>query len=150
MGKANENWGAIGAYSALIGAVYVLVGLLEAASGLGIDVGVLEAAASLTRVSGDVFGGLVLVVIGLVYLRGASPVVRGDREGVSYVAVGALMASMLLAYYALNAFSNGLGYVLGFEDWLEWTLMDEMKPGAVLWLLAIPSVLVARDPRWRD
>ena len=61
-----------------------------------------------------------------------------------------VMASVLLGFYLVNAFSNGLGFVLGFEDWLEWSIIDDIKPGVILWLTAIPSIYMARDQKWRQ
>jgi len=139
-----------GVYVGLVGFLYVLVGVLEVTTGFGLGTGFLEPVAGIFRVVGDPFNGFILVVIGSVFLRGAGSVSRGDRVGVSFVAGGVLMASVLLGFYILNVFSNGLGFVLGFADWLEWTILDDIKPGVVLWMAVIPSILLARDPKWRD
>ena len=139
-----------GVYVGFVVFMYVLVGVLEITIGFGLGAGFLEPVAYIFHVVGDPFNGFILVVIGSVFLRGAGSVSRGDRVGVSFVAGGALMASVLLGFYILNAFSNGLGFALGFEDWLEWTILDDIKPGVVLWLAVVPSILLARDPKWRD
>jgi hypothetical protein len=138
-----------GVYVGVAGVLYTLTGLVEIVTGFGIGVGPLEVFGRIFQVVGDPFNGFVLLVIGLVFLKGAGPAGSGDREGVSYVAGGALLATALLGFYILNALSNGLGFILGFEDWLEWTILDDLKPGVVLWIFALPSVLLARDPKWR-
>jgi hypothetical protein len=139
-----------GAYVGIVGLLYVLVGLIEVYTGFGVTIAALDPIANLFRVVGDPFNGFVLLVIGLVFMKGAGPASSGDREGISYVVGGAIMASVLLGFYVLNAFSNGLGFVLGFEDWLEWTILDDIKPGAILWIATIPSLLMARNPKWRN
>ena len=106
--------------------------------------------AGLFFVANDAFNGFVLLVIGLVYLKGVDSVMSGEHEGLSYVSVGALMSTVLLALYAVNIVSNGLGLVLGFEDWLGWTVWGDFRPGLILWVLALPAVLVALKKEWRD
>jgi len=137
-------------YSAIVGLAYVLMGLLEITSGLGVELSMLIGLAEAFCVVGNAFAGFVLVVIGAVYLGGFGAVSRGDREGLSYVSVGALMSTVLLALYAANIVSNGLGAVLGFEDWLGWTVWNDFRPGLILWVLAIPAVLVALRKEWRE
>ncbi|MCK4703585.1 hypothetical protein KAT55_09505, partial [Candidatus Bathyarchaeota archaeon] len=68
----------------------------------------------------------------------------------SYVSVGALMSTVLFALYAANILSNGLGLVLGFEDWLGWTVWDDFRPGLILWVLAIPALHFALKKEWRE
>ncbi len=139
-----QNNTTTGIYAFIVGGLYVLAGLLEIVTGLGIGAGPLAGLAGIFHVGGDVFNGFVLLVIGFVFLCGVQPYLDGDREAVSYTTVGALMASTLFLFYFLNALSNGLGFMLGFEDWLEWTILDDIKPGVLLWVAAIPAVLQAK------
>lgn len=150
MGFTKSSGQMVAIYSAIVGLAYVLMGLLEITSGLGVELSMLTGLAEAFYVVGDAFAGFVLVVIGAVYLGGLGLVSRGDREGLSYVSVGALMSTMLLTLYAANIVSNGLGLVLGFEDWLGWTVLDDFRPGLILWVLAIPAVLVAVKKEWRE
>lgn len=138
----------IAVYTAVLGILYVLIGLLEELTWLRLGLQQFRWIAGTFHVVGDAFAGFVLVVIGAVYLGGLKPVWRGDREGLSYVTVGALMSTVLLIQYMVNIFSNGLGLALGFEDWIEWTLMGEVRPGLLLWFPAIPAVLVALKRDW--
>jgi hypothetical protein len=137
-----------GIFVGLAGLLYSVVGILEILSGFGI-LGAVQYFSDIFRLVGDPFNGFVLLVIGLVFLKGFSYVSQGDREGVSYVMGGALLASTLLGFYVINAFSNGLGFILGFEDWLEWTILDDIKPGVILWISTIPSILMVRNPEYR-
>lgn len=150
MGFSKGNGQMVAIYSTILGLLYVLMGLLEIVGWFGVEIPMLAGVAGAFFVVGDAFAGFVLVVIGAVYLSGLGAVSRGDREGLSYISVGALMSTVLLALYIANILSNGLGLVLGFEDWLEWTLMDDLRPGLLLWVLAIPAVLVAVKTEWRE
>ncbi|MCW4049107.1 MAG: hypothetical protein NWE89_05155 [Candidatus Bathyarchaeota archaeon] len=138
----------VGIYTALIGVLYTVLGVIEIFGWLGVEI--LPRLAGLFFVVNDAFNGFVLLVIGLVYLKGVGSVMSGEREGLSYVSVGALMSTVLLTLYVANIISNGLGLVLGFEDWLGWTVWDDFRPGLILWVLAIPAVLVALKKEWRE
>jgi hypothetical protein len=149
MGFDDSRGRMIAAYTAALGVLYVLMGLLETLIWLRLEVQQFMWIARAFNVVGDIFAGFVLFVIGVVYLSGLGPVWRGDREGLSYVTVGALMSTALLILYTVNILSNGLGFALGFEDWMEWTLLSEIKPGLLLWFPSIPAVLVTLKRDWR-
>jgi hypothetical protein len=138
----------VGVYAALIGVLYASLGVVEILGWFGVEI--LPQLAGFFFVANDVFNGFVLLVIGLVYLKGVGLVMSGDREGLSYVSVGALMSTVLLALYVANIVSNGLGLALGFEDWLEWSVLDDFRPGLILWVLAIPAVYFALKKEWRE
>lgn len=150
VGLSKSSGQMVAIYSAIVGLAYVLLGLLEIAGGLGVELSLLAGLAGALYVVGDMFAGFVLIVIGAVYLGGLGSVSHGDREGLSFVSVGAIMSTVLLILYLANILSNGLGLVLGFEDWLEWTLMDDIRPGLLLWFLAIPAVIIVRKKDWRE
>ena len=138
----------VGIYTALIGLLYASLGVIEILGWLGVEI--LPQLARLFFVVNDIFNGFVLLVIGLVYLNGVGSVMNGEREGLSYVSVGALMSTILLTLCVANILSNGFGLLLGFEDWLEWTLLDDIRPGFLLWVLAIPAVYFALKKEWRE
>lgn len=150
MGFSKSRGQMVAIYSAILGLLYVLMGLLEIVGWFGVEIPMFAGVAGVFCVVGDAFAGFVFVVIGAVYLSGLGAVSGGDREGLSYVSVGAIMSTVLLGLYTVTILSNGLGRVLGFEDWLEWTLMDGLRPGLLLWFLAIPAVLIARKKDWRE
>lgn len=150
MGFNKSNRQMVAIYSAIVGLAYVFMGLLEIVGWFGLDIPMLAWITGAFYIVGDAFAGFVLVVIGAVYLGGLGTVSRGDKEGLSFVSVGALMSTILLSLYIAYILSNGLGFVLGFKDWLEWTLMDDLRPGLLLWFLAIPAILIALKKDWRD
>jgi hypothetical protein len=148
MGFDESRGKMIAVYTATLGALYMLIGLLEALAWLRLEIQQFRWIAGAFNIVGDIFAGFVLLIIGVVYLSGLEPLWRGDREGWSYITVGALMSTVLLILYTVNILSNGLGSVLGFEDWMEWNLLSEVKPGLLLWFPAIPAVLVAMKRDW--
>ena len=150
MGFSKSNRQIVAIYSAIIGLLYMATGLLEIFGGFGVEVSLLAGVANALYVVGDIFAGFVLVVIGAVYLRGLIALSKGEREGLSYVTVGALLSASLLGLYLFTIFSNGLGLALSFEDWLEWTWLEDLRPGLLLGVLAIPAMFIALKKSWRE
>jgi len=154
----NRNVGTqIAVYSSVIGVLYAVFGCLEILVGWGelIGTGVtlippLEVA-GVNIVPPDVFGGVMLIIIGAVYLTGLKQQARGEREGVSFLLVGSLLALIFFGVYMAIMLANGVGYLFQFEDWLEWTWLDDLRPGIWLFLLASPGAYLAfAKKKWRE
>jgi hypothetical protein len=154
----NRNIGTgIAGYSFVIGILYAVFGFLEILVGWGdlIGTGVslippLELA-GVNVVPPDVFGGIMLIIIGAVYLTGVKQQAKGNREGLSFLFVGSLIAAIFFSVYLVIMLANGVGYVFQFEDWLEWTWLDDLRPGIWLFLLALPGAYLAfTKKKWRE
>ena len=154
----NKNVGTkIAAYSAVIGMLYAIFGILEILVGWGDLIGT-EASlippleiAGVTVVPPDVFGGVMLIIIGAVYLTGVKQQAKGEREGISFLFVGSLLATIFFGVYVVIMLANGVGYLFQFEDWLEWIWLDDLRPGIWLFLLALPGAYLSFTKKsWRD
>jgi hypothetical protein len=154
----NKNVGtALAVYSFVIGTLYAIFGLLEILVGWGEFVGTgvpliqpIELA-GVNVVPPDVFGGIMLIIIGAVYLTGVGQQVQGEREGLSFLLVGSLLAAVFFVVYVVIMLANGVGYAFQFEDWLEWIWLDDLRPGIWLFLLALPGAyLVFTKKEWRE
>ena len=147
MTVADKNGAGIGLYSLAVGLVYMLVGGAQFVNGfIGYETWIIP---------GDWFQGLVLVIIGLVFSWGYVLMRTGDHEWDSYLSIGSLLAGIIFALYLFMMLANGLGWVLAtvprwvfpevpdwclaFEDWLEWTPMEQFQPGLWLFSVAIPG-----------
>ncbi|MCP8305073.1 MAG: hypothetical protein H3Z50_06390 [archaeon] len=156
--RFNKNVGtAIGAYSFFIGTTYTVFGLLEILIGWGDFVGIGASLippielAGINLVPPDVFGGIMLIIIGAVYLIGVRQQARGDREGLSFLLVGSLLAAVFFGVFTAIMLANGLGYMFQFEDWLDWTWLDDLRPGIWLFPLALPGAYLALTKKeWRE
>ena len=146
----------IAAYSFIVGLAYAVFGLLEILVGWGefIGTGVLIQPIELAGtnlVPPDFFGGVMLIIIGIVYLTGVGQQERGEREGLSFLLVGSLLATVFFGVYVSVMLANGVGYMFQFEDWLEWTWLDDQRPGIWLFVLALPGeYLVLTKKKWRE
>lgn len=137
MGKAMAT------YSAVLGLVYLTCGLVEIMVGLGF--------VEVILVPADVFGGIMLVIIAAVFFAGISEQWKGNHEELSFFVVGVLLAAIFFGLYVLIMVANGLGHLLQFEDWLEWSWLDDLRPGIWLFLLAVPGAyLILSKKEWRE
>lgn len=133
-------------YSTIIGLVYAIIGLLEILGELGLKTPFMER----LFIPPSIFGGFMLLIIGIVYLSGINLQSQGNREGLSYLAVGALLSAVFFGVYICIMGANAFGYAMRFEDWAEWTWLDDMMPGIWLFPLALPAVyMVLRKKEWR-
>jgi hypothetical protein len=156
--RFNKNVGtALAAYSFGIGIVYAIFGILEILVGWGEFVGTGGLLIQPTELAGvnvvppDVFGGIMLIIIGAVYLTGVRQQAQGEREGLSFLIVGSLLAAVFFVVYVVIMLANGVGYAFQFEDWLEWVWLDDLRPGIWLFLLALPGAyLVFAKKEWRE
>jgi hypothetical protein len=154
----NKNIGTkLAVYSVVIGILYAVFGLLEILVGwgdlVGTGVSVIPALeiAGVTVVPPDVFGGVMLIIIGTVYLTGVKQQAQGNREGISFLLVGSLLAAVFFGVYMAIMLANGVGYLFQFEDWLEWIWLDDLRPGIWLFLMALPGTYLSfTKKKWRE
>jgi hypothetical protein len=154
----NKNVGKpIAVYSSVIGILYAIFGVLEILVGWGDFVGAEASIISPLEVAGvnvvppDVFGGIMLIIIGAVYLTGVKQQAKGEREGLSFLLVGSLLAAIFFGVYVVIMLANGVGYLFQFEDWLEWIWLDDLRPAIWLFLLALPGAYLAfTKKKWRE
>jgi len=111
----------------IIGLVYGCVGVLQLLVGLGF----IGAIVGFT----DPVGGFLLIIVSAVFLTGVKPLVRDEQEGYAFIAVGYILAAVMFALQVMVIVTNGLGWVLRFEDWLAWSIYNDMTPS--LWMFVI-------------
>jgi hypothetical protein len=154
----NKNIGTkLAVYSVVIGTLYVVFGLLEILvgwgdlTGTGVSLIPTVEMAGLTVVPPDVFGGVMLIIIGAVYVTGVKQQAQGNREGISFLLVGSLLAAVFFVVYMAIMLSNSVGYLFQFEDWLEWIWLDDLRPGIWLFLGALPGTYLSfTKKKWRE
>jgi hypothetical protein len=160
--KMNKNIiRASGVYAAILAAVFGITGLLEVGAGLGlID--------EIDYIPADLFGGLSLMVIAAVYIKGVLPLLSAKTEGLSYLFVGALVcfaisglyiAMLSAAWFGENVVSAlDVGEELGDMEALAkpdakdeyggmWDLMDDFRIESLYFLLALPGYILSKNIR---
>jgi hypothetical protein len=111
----------------VIGVAYLSVGVLQMLSSLGLI-------ASIAGFS-DPVGGFLLIIIASVFLTGVRPLSANNQEGYAYIAVGYILSALLFGLQILVILTNGLGWILRFEDWLTWNIWNDITPS--LWMFVI-------------
>lgn len=139
MGKSGHSKEIV--FAALAGVLYVIFGLMHIIEGLGIDTGFAE----YLFIPGDILGGASLLVIGMVFLKGARELTGGINAGVSFVYVGILLSLVFMAVYILTMGGNLLDSFLVPEDYEEWSVMDNFRPGIYLGILSLIGLVYWRN-----
>ncbi|MCW4010744.1 MAG: hypothetical protein NWF05_09015 [Candidatus Bathyarchaeota archaeon] len=142
----------IAAYSLIVGLFYLVFGLLELVNGLSQTFGLKWAITAVNPaiVSPDIFSGVTLAIIGLIFLFGVRPQWMANKDAASYLAVGTLLATVFFAVYLAIMGSHAVGwgvyhiapepYADIFADWAEWIWLDDLRPGIWLFALAVPGL----------
>jgi len=91
----------------------------------------------------DFFGGICLIVIGLVFLLGVPPLLNKDDKGVAFLVGGVILALMLGIIYLMVMGSDGIMYLIGSEDFETWVPLDDFVPALWVSFFSIPGAFVA-------
>ena len=124
----------IAGYAALIGSFNIIFGLLEMVNGLGLT--------NFYSIPSDVVGGLMLIFIGSIFLRGIGELSQAKISGIAYLLVGVMMT---IAYNGLNILifgAEGIEFLLGKEEFSNWSWQYSFR--SEIWLLSvliIPALL---------
>ncbi|MFO7836722.1 MAG: hypothetical protein R6V83_08710 [Candidatus Thorarchaeota archaeon] len=125
------------ALSSLSGGVYTAVGVLILLS----TVGIVPFAVG----SGDILTGLMILVVGAVFLEGVKNLRDTVSEAAPFLIVGILLSSIVAGLQVAILLSNALGWIIGLEEWTEWNIASDLTPAIWLFPVAIP-LLVAMHP----
>jgi hypothetical protein len=138
-------------YSLLVGAIYLVLGLLEFARGFSES---FEATWEISTmlVYPDMFSGISLAIIGAIFLFGVKAQWKNEKYAISFLMVGTLIASVFLTVYLAIMGAHALGstiyyissepYADIFADWAEWASIDDFRAGIWLYIFALPGLYV--------
>jgi hypothetical protein len=113
--------------SLIAGLSYALVGLLQ----ILVSIGLVAPIMGFT----DVVGGFLLIIVAAVFLTGVKPLSKNEQEGYAFIAVGYILAAVLFGLQILVILTNGIGWLLGFQNWLNWDISNDISPS--LWMFMI-------------
>ncbi len=115
----------------IVGLTYIVVGVMQifvAFGFIGPIVGF-----------GDLVGGFLLMIVAAVFLTGVRPLSKNEQEGYAFIAVGYILAAILFGLQVLVIGTNFLGWVLQFEDWIQWNILNDITPSLWLFLMLMAS-----------
>ena len=120
-------------FAYLTAALYVIFGLAQIIKVFD----VLTSPVSILPIPGDAIGGLVLVIIGVIFFFGAVKHGGSINEGTSFILVAGMIGSFFAVVYLLVLFSDlAEAEILVNEDFEHWTMVDSIRPGIYLGLLS--------------
>ena len=140
-------------FALIMGCSYILIGMVQ------LITGTLKAMseASMTEYAGhviadglfippDIIAGMILILIGCVFLYGASEIHSGVHEGIAYVYVGILLSLIFAGIYVLAATGDLLeAHLLKNEEYAGWSILDALRPEIYLGVLSLLTYL-----KWKD
>ena len=130
----NSKWPSV--LTSAIGIAYLCVGVLQIFSSLQL----------ITPLVGfsDLIGGFLLIIVASVFLTGTKPLSKNNQEGYAFIAVGYILAALLFGLQILVIITNSLGWFLRFEDWIAWSIWNDITPS--LWMFVI--LMTATGSLW--
>jgi len=124
----------LGIINAVIGIIQVIGGIIALGGGyLGLPV----------VLPPDLFSGICLIIIGLVYLRGVQPLLSKNDKGVAFLVGGAIISLMLGFIYLMTMGADGIMYIIGSEDFESWTPLNDFVPALWVSIFSIPGAFIA-------
>ena len=111
----------------VIGIAYLFVGVLQILSSFQLIIPLVGFS--------DLIGGFLLIIVSSVFLTGVKPLSENNQEGYAFIAVGYILAALLFGLQILVILTNGLGWFLRFEDWIAWSIWNDITPS--LWMFVI-------------
>lgn len=149
-------------YSLGLGLVYFIFGFLELALGLAeaLGLGWIQWDISTALIYPDIFGGCMLIIIGVIFLFGVGSQWQANREGISFLVVGTILATVFFVVYMAIMASHALGYGVyqvtpepyadPMGDWAEWGWLDDARPGIWLFFFALLGLyLTLKTWKWK-
>lgn len=138
-------------YSLGLGLLYLVFGSLELVRGL-IDAFSFKwvlSEISPIIVYPDIFSGITLSIIGIIFLFGVKSQWIAEKQAVSYLVVGTLLSAVFFCVYLVIMGAHAIGwgvyhvipesYVEIFSDWANWVWTDDLRPGIWLFIFTLPG-----------
>ncbi len=119
--------------SLLFGVLYIGLGAAEILSEFGL----------LQIPFCSIMDGFILLVIGAVFVTGFLQLRAEEPEPVAFLVVGLIIATVVFFLRVVIIGSNLLGWILGLEDWADWSLLNDITLSLWVYLLTLLLVLLS-------
>ncbi len=118
--------------ASLFGFVFLVLSIVEILSSLGMNF------EPYVYTMNDPLAGYTLLIISLLYLTGGVKYSGDDREGLSYIFVASLLATILAGVEIAIMVSDAVeAYLLFSEDYAGWSILNDLYPHLIFGLLAV-------------
>jgi len=86
-------------------------------------------------IPGDPIGGLVLALIGIIFLYGARDFLNDVTDGISFYYMGIILSFIFSVLFILILIADWAEFLLENEDFLDWSPREDVVPGIYLVIL---------------
>lgn len=125
------------ALTLLSGGAYTSIGILILLTIIGI--------VPFGFVSGDALTGLMILIVGVVFLEGVKNLRNAISEAIPFLIVGLILAGIVAALQVAILLSNALGWIIDLDGWNDWQIVNDLT--AAIWLSpTVIPLLVAMYP----
>ena len=84
--------------------------------------------------------GIVLICISFIFITGTLHYSKSQRDAYAFLIVGMILAGIVFILHVITILTNLLGWVLQLQDWINWTIQNEISPG--LWLFPLFAIIL--------
>jgi hypothetical protein len=127
-----------GIYSGIIGALYLIYGILELVLWFYVPF------TNPFMPAGDIMGGFILLLIGSLYIYRIKALLDMRYEGLSFLFVGLVLSAIIGIMYILIMGADALDALVNGEPW-EFDAGAYNLPAIILFLLSLPCWLVMKE-----
>jgi hypothetical protein len=132
-------------FAFLLGCSYIIAGAIQSSTGIirllsgkPITSGLPYIVTEALHIPHDILSGLILILLGTVFVYGFMELHSEIDEGIAYVYVGILLALIFAGIYVLVTTGNILeAYLLKNEDFIGWTPLDDLRPEIYLGFISL-------------
>lgn len=136
-------------FASLTGGLYLIVGIMQfifslfSISHIYATNDIISSIFDFFLTKADPIGGLILILIGSIFLYGVMELRQGIQEGIAFVYVGILIALIFTIIYGLVATANWMEVSIFHDpEMIEWTLKEDIKPGLYLGILPLTGYIL--------
>ncbi len=130
------------AFGIVTGSLYIIFGSFQVIVGLGFNFKFTE----YLFIQNDLIGGFILILIGLIFLFGIKELNAGINEGVAYIYIAIFLSLIFLVIYLLIMAADAIeAYVIVSNDFINWTPLNDLKPGIYLGILPLIAFIIWRN-----
>ena len=135
-------------FGSIVGVVYLTFGLIQLMVSFGIIFGH-ELSGLLSKrlyIPNDLLGSLILILIGCIFLFGTSKLNHWNPDGTAFIFVGIFLALVFMTIYLIMILANAIeAYLITSAEFVDWTPLNDLKPGIYLGLLPLIGLLIWHD-----
>ncbi|WP_292459731.1 hypothetical protein [Methanothermococcus sp.] len=127
------HYNLLGINGLIFGILYIISGIIEFISSIGVN---LPDNLFTKLFTGDLFGSIALLTIGVIYTIGFKKSLDKEYNAVSYIYTASLLGLGIALIVILTICSHAIGFLTGVEDYIEWNILEDISIYLILGILS--------------